>query len=70
MTQAITQAATEVIKAAIMTVREVETLNYIILLQTVTIVSSPTLKQPALNSKMPGKYYKLCNSETEVKNIF
>ena len=68
MTQAITKAMTEAAKAAIMAVREAETLASTTRPEpAMPKTDHPVLKQPMFNWKSPDKYRELCNFEIEVK---
>ena len=58
MTQAITPAAIEAAKAAIMTFREAQTqIDDARLIQTAPRMGTPTLKQPMFNWKIQDKYH-------------
>ena len=71
ITQNKMQAAFKANKAAVMTVREAETLvNNVSPMQIVLRTGGPTLHQSTFDSKDPVNTMKFCNFEVEDKNIF
>ena len=71
MTQAISQAAVDTIKAVILAVREVDTpVNNAKLVHAALRSGSLALCKPTFNWKVADKCQEVCDFEIEVNNIF